>query len=198
MARRTPRATKMWVVTVDDHGNEKDGWVDIPEPDHFASDGLAKHSAMKTAYLSIALALSIFTPIGFGADQGDPAPIKAVIKYSAAPWDDSAYEILIPVPKIAEGSDPFIRIDIWGNPEFQKAKSFHFSNEGNHKDGGRAVFQSILNKSSPITLTGTVSFRALQKGQPVFGSFEFADPDGRTLKASFEATWGNKPLPYIR
>jgi hypothetical protein len=38
-----PRATKMWVVTVDDKGNEKDGhWVDIPEPNHFASDGFAQ------------------------------------------------------------------------------------------------------------------------------------------------------------
>jgi hypothetical protein len=33
----------MWVVTVDDDGNEKDGhWVDIPEPDHFTSDGFAQ------------------------------------------------------------------------------------------------------------------------------------------------------------
>ena len=39
---RTPRATKMWVVTVD-NGKEKDGhWVDIPEPDSFASDGFAQ------------------------------------------------------------------------------------------------------------------------------------------------------------
>jgi hypothetical protein len=38
-----PRATKMWVVTVDDKGKEKDGhWVDIPAPDHFASDGFAQ------------------------------------------------------------------------------------------------------------------------------------------------------------
>jgi hypothetical protein len=153
---------------------------------------------MKTVYLSLAFALFIFSAIVFGAPQGDPAPIKAVITYSAAPWDESAYEILIPVPNIAEGSNPFIRIDIWGNPEFQGAKSFHFSKEGNRKDGGRAAFQPILNKSLPVTLTGTVSFRALRKGHPVFGSFAFADPNGRTFKASFEATWGNKPLPYIR
>ena len=143
-------------------------------------------------------ALIILIIAAYATVTTSPAPIKAVINYSAAPWDDSAYEILIPVPRIAEGSDPFIRIDIWGNPEFQKAKSFHFSKEGNLKDGGRAVFQPILNKSLPVTLTGTVSFRALQKGQPVSGSFEFADPDGRMLKTSFEATWGNKPFPYIR
>src|SRR6266700_2962418 len=43
MAMRIPRATKMWVVTVDENGKEKDGhWVDIPEPDSFASDGFAQ------------------------------------------------------------------------------------------------------------------------------------------------------------
>lgn len=153
---------------------------------------------MKTAYRSLAFALLILPAIVFGAPEDAPTPIKAVINYSAAPWDDAAYEILIPTPKIAEGSDPFIRIDIWGNPEYQTAKSFHFSKEGSRKDGGRADFQTILNKSMPVTLTGTLSFRALQKGHPVFGSFEFVAPDGRRFKASFEAAWGNKPLPYIR
>jgi hypothetical protein len=39
-----PRATKMRVVTVDEHGKELGdaNWVDIPEPDHFASDGFAQ------------------------------------------------------------------------------------------------------------------------------------------------------------
>jgi hypothetical protein len=32
----------MWVVNVDRDGNESGGrWVDIPEPDHFASNGFA-------------------------------------------------------------------------------------------------------------------------------------------------------------
>ena len=164
---------------------------------------------MKTVYLShgipiivgaVRLAFALFIPnaIVVGATQSDPTPVKAVINYSAAPWDDAAYEILVPMQNIASGSDPSVRIDIWGNPEFQKAKSFHFSKEGDRKEGGRASFQSILNKSMPVTLTGTVSFKTLQKGHPVFGAFELAGPDGRTFKASFEATWGNKPLPYIR
>src|SRR5882757_3512765 len=39
----TPRATKMWVVTVDENGKEKDGrWVYTPAPDSFASDGFAQ------------------------------------------------------------------------------------------------------------------------------------------------------------
>jgi hypothetical protein len=41
--KSTPRFTKMWVVTVDENGKEKDGhWVDIPKPDRFASDGFAQ------------------------------------------------------------------------------------------------------------------------------------------------------------
>jgi hypothetical protein len=39
-----PRVTKMRVVTVDEDGKELGDakWVDIPEPDHFASDGFAQ------------------------------------------------------------------------------------------------------------------------------------------------------------
>ena len=39
-----PRATKMRVVTVDENGKELGDakWVDIPQPDHFASDGFAQ------------------------------------------------------------------------------------------------------------------------------------------------------------
>jgi hypothetical protein len=153
---------------------------------------------MKTLYRSLAFALFILAPIVSGAPQDAAMPIKAVINYSVAPWDDAAYEILIPVPKMAKDSDPYIRIDIWGNPEYQKAKSLHFSKEGSRKDGGRADFQSTLNKSMPVTLTGTVSFKALKKGHPVVGSFELVDPDGKKFKADFEATWGNKPPAYIR
>jgi hypothetical protein len=148
----------------------------------------------------IGFALTLFIPyaIVLGQTQSDPTPIKAVINYSTAPWDDAAYEILVPMTNISGSPNPFIIIYIWGNPGFQKPKSLQFSKVGDLKEGGRASFQPVLNRSMPITLTGTVVFRALQKGHPVFGTFDFASPDGRTFKASFEATWGNKPLPYIR
>jgi hypothetical protein len=36
------RASKMWVVTVDENGKETNGhWVDIPAPESFAHDGLS-------------------------------------------------------------------------------------------------------------------------------------------------------------
>ena len=152
----------------------------------------------KEQIIGFALALFIPYAIVLGQTQGDSTPIKAVINYSAAPWDAAAYEILIPMTNSSGSPNPFIIIYIWGNPEFQKPKSLQFSKEGDLKESGRASFQPILNKSMPVTLTGTVIFRALQKGHPVFGTFEFVAPDGRTFKGSFQATWGNKPLPYVR
>ena len=140
-------------------------------------------------------------PVIFGASQKDPLPIKAVINYSVAPWDGSAYEILIPLKDVPNSSNPFIRINIWGNPEFQKSEVFRFSGKdssGDSKESGRAAFQSVLNKSWPETLAGTVSFKTLEKGQPVFGTFDFVTADGRTFRGMFQAIWGNKPLSSIR
>jgi len=153
---------------------------------------------LKKGIIGFALALFIPYAIVLGQTQGDATPIKAVINYSVAPWDDAAYEIIIPLKNIPKSSNPAIAIDIWGNPEFQEAKSFRFSKDGGRKQGGGASFQPVLNQSLPVQLTGTVSFKALKKGQPVFGSFDFVSSDGRTFNGSFRADWGNKPLPYIR
>ena len=63
---------------------------------------------------------------------------------------------------------------------------------------GTVSFVVDGSQSMPVALTGVVSFRKLQKGHTVFGNFEFTAPDGKTFAANFEASWGNKPLPYIR
>lgn len=146
----------------------------------------------------LALIFFLCPGIVHAGQQGDPPPIKAVIRYSVAPWDGSAYEILIPMMSIPESSHASIRIDIWGNPEFQKAKTLRFSRQGTSKEAGRSSFQSGHDSSLPVSLTGTVTFRAIRNGKPVFGTFEFTAPDGRIFKASFQAGWGNKPPPYIR
>jgi hypothetical protein len=153
--------------------------------------------SLRKGISSVALTLCLYSNLGT-AGQDDRSPIKAVINYSAAPWDDAAYEIIVPIKKIPASSNPVIRIDIWGNPEFQEAKSFRFSKEGSQKEGGRASFQPVLNQSLPMELTGTVSFKALKKGYPVFDALEFVSSDGRMFNGSFKANWGNKQLPYIR
>jgi hypothetical protein len=158
---------------------------------------IRNHAIMKRTITLVSAWLALNSVL-LGANQDQPTVTKAVINYSVAPWDDAAYEILVPMPKVGEDSNPYVRIDIWGNPEYPKPTSLRFSKGSNRKEGGRATLQTVLNKSMPVDLTGVVSFRKLKKGHTVFGNFEFTAPDGKTFAASFEASWGNKPLPYIR
>ena len=129
---------------------------------------------------------------------------RATIYFSFAPWDGAAYDIEIPLEHADDGAQPFIRINIWGYPEFPKPKSIHFSGKedaggGPSRGDGRALFQSNLNRSIPETLVGSVSFKVLQHDCPVSGSYEFATLDGkRKFKGGFQATWGNKPPKVIR
>jgi len=128
----------------------------------------------------------------------------AVIYYSAAPWDGAAYAMEIPLEQTKEASQPVIRINIWGNPEFAEPKTLYFSGKedaggGPARGNGRASFQAILNKSWPENLAGSVSFRSLQKDQPVSGTYELATLDGKKkFKGNFQAAWGNKPMRVIR
>jgi hypothetical protein len=125
-------------------------------------------------------------------------PIKAVIDYSVAPWDGSAYEILMPLKNVPGSPNPFIRVDIWGNPQFQKVESIHFSGRSDPAERGRAVFQSALNESLPETLIGNISFETLQKGHPVTGTFDLSASGGKTFRGKFQAQWGNRPPQTIR
>lgn len=129
---------------------------------------------------------------------------RATIYYSAAPWDGAAYAMEIPLVRTSDASQPFIRINIWGNPEFMEAKTLYFSGKedpggGPSRGSGRASYQAVLNKSWPENLAGSVSFETLQKDHPVSGIYELATIDGKKkFKGNFRATWGNKPLKVIR
>lgn len=133
-----------------------------------------------------------------GENQKNLSEIKAVINYSVAPWDGTAYEILIPLKEVQGASNPFIRINIWGNPEFKKHQIYKFTGVYDSEERGKANFQPILNKSLPEILEGTVSFKSLQKGRPVLGTFDLMTLTGKVFKGEFKAVWGNKELPYIR
>lgn len=139
------------------------------------------------------------------ADAPAVGPVdQAIIYFSFAPWDGAAYDIEIPLERADDGAQPSIRINIWGYPEFPRPKTIHFSGKedpggGPTRGDGRALFQADLNKSTPERLVGSVSFKVLQNGFPVSGSYEFATLDGnRKFKGSFQAAWGNKPAKVIR
>lgn len=123
---------------------------------------------------------------------------KATILYSAAPWDDLAYELRVPLKAEGEASQPTIRINVWGNPEFEQPKTLQFSSTDDPMKIGRAIYQPIIDDSLPEALTGTVTFDRLKKGAPVSGNYDLATAKGRTFRGRFLAEWGNTPLPYIR
>jgi len=136
--------------------------------------------------------------------QASRPAYQATIYYSYAPWDGAAYDIEIPLEHGDDATQPNIRINIWGNPEFPEPKTIHFSGRedpggGPQKGDGRALFQATLNKTMPERLVGSISFNALKNDSPVSGSFEFASLDGgRKFKGNFQAVWGNKPAKFIR
>jgi hypothetical protein len=146
--------------------------------------------------------------VGFqlkAADAQAAAPAKpATIYFSFAPWDGAAYDLEIPLQNGADAAEPYIRIDIWGYPEFPDPETIHFTGKedaggGPSKGEGRALFQSNLNKSMPESLAGTVSFKTLKKDSPVLGGYELATMDGKKVfRGSFQALWGNKPPKVIR
>ncbi len=146
--------------------------------------------------------------LGFQLKAADapPAPNAnpATIYFSSAPWDGAAYDLEIPLEPLDDAAKPYLRISIWGYPEFPGPKTIHFtgmedSGGGPTKGEGTALFQPILNKSMPERLEGTVSFRILKRDSVVSGSYELASMDGRrVLKGSFEARWGNKIQAAIR
>ena len=84
------------------------------------------NQALMKRIVTLVSAWLILNTILLGDDQGKPAPIKAVINYSAAPWDDAAYEILVPMPKTGEASDLYIRIDIWVTPNLRSQQAYAF------------------------------------------------------------------------
>jgi hypothetical protein len=160
------------------------------------------------AFLTTGLASLIVCLVGSrlgAADAPGAGPVDhATIYFSSAPWDGAAYDIEIPLERVDDGAQPYIRINIWGYPEFPDPKAIHFSGEedpggGPLRGDGRALFQADLNKSPPERMAGSVSFKVLKSDSAVLGSYELATLDGkRKFKGNFQAAWGNKPTKVIR
>jgi len=122
--------------------------------------------------------------------------IAATILHSTAPWDDAACELLIPLGEPGQAPRPFLRIEIWGKPEFARPRTLSLSEESGPKGVGHASYQPELDASLPQVLTGTVRFEASAPGAPVAGAFSLSAPDGRRFEGEFRAAWGNaRQLP---
>jgi hypothetical protein len=160
------------------------------------------------AFLAYGLGWVIVCFNGLPARAGDSPAVdqkdQATIYFSFAPWDGAAYAIEIPLESADDRARPGIRINIWGNPEFQKPRTISFTGKedpggGPSRGDGRAIFQADFNKSMPERLEGSISFTSLQNNVPVSGSYEFATLDGkRKFRGRFQAVWGNGPPKVIR
>ncbi len=143
-------------------------------------------------------------PVGAADTPAAEPEGHATIYFSSAPWDGAAYAIGIPLKASDDAAQPNIRISIWGFPEFPESKTIRFSGKedsggGPARGDGIAYFQAILNKSMPMRLAGSISFKSLKYDTPVSGTYDLATVDGkRTFKGSFVAAWGNKPGGMIR
>lgn len=126
------------------------------------------------------------------------------IYYSAAPWDEAAYALTIPLSPSAQAAEPVLNINIWDNPEFLKGRTIRFSGKedpggGPDKGLGRASYQAVANKSLPENLAGSITFDVLLKGKPVSGRYDLKALDGkRRFRGRFRAVWGNEPPKAIR
>lgn len=145
---------------------------------------------------ALVFAVLVHSQAAIGKPPQDAPERKATIYYSAAPWDGAAYAIEIPLEPAEDAPKPVIAVNIWGNPEFLKPKTIHFSGKedpggGPNKGVGRASYQSIQNKSWPENLSGNIIFTTLQSGQAVSAAYNLTTAKGKKFKGSFRAIWGN-------
>lgn len=125
-----------------------------------------------------------------------PAAVyQATIAESSAPWDGLAYELLIPLPPDGQSNHPVVRVQLWGNPQFEKSTTLTITPTGGSNEPGRASYQTQLNQSLPQPLQGTITFQCLKKQGPVEGSLQLTGPKGLTVSGAFSARWGVSQLP---
>jgi hypothetical protein len=144
--------------------------------------------AAVTALLLWALAI----PVSFAGQSA----IGGTIDVSSAPWDGAAYALILSL----EPLDPpksVLRIDLWGHPASAGPLTVKFTGHedpggGPGRGEGRVSFQEILNKSSPVPLSGRVVFDRLEEGKPVTGHYELNTLDqSRGFKGFFRLRWGS-------
>ena len=108
---------------------------------------------------------------------------SATINRDCAPWDGTAFTVLIPYD-----STTAISISIWQSPDIKRPSSFSFPDET-----GQVGFAYILPKLDPLQqLNGEVSFWRVKEGLPVEGEFNFKTERGQQFKGRFKAQWGDQ------
>jgi hypothetical protein len=109
----------------------------------------------------------------------------AVIHRDCAPWDGSAFTVLVP---LHDGSS--LAISIYRSPEIKLPSSFSFPDESMRV--GNALLLSST--GSPEQLTGKVWFQHVDQGVPVEGRFRLQSETGTQFEGRFVAEWGDEMI----
>ena len=116
-------------------------------------------------------------------NQEDLAVLSATVNRDCAPWDGSAFTVLIPY-----NASTNILISIWQSPDIKLPVKYTFPDESMR--AGNAIFQSPSGEYEQ--LTGRVSFLRVDRERPVQGDFDLRDESGNQFRGKFIAEWGNE------
>ena len=136
-------------------------------------------------FIVIGLVILVFGIAWYTFSTRNQAAISvfpATINRDCAPWDGSAFTVSVPMKDGA-----IIYISIWQSPDISLPVTFSFPDET-----GQIGFAYILPELDPLQqLSGEVSFRRVEEGNPVEGEFDFTTESGRRFNGKFKAEWGN-------
>jgi hypothetical protein len=132
------------------------------------------------------LLISLSSACKFAPKRGAAAGqvFEAVINRDCAPWDGTAFTIMIRL--INEFSGSFIDISIWQDPDISFPITFSFPDETSRL--GKTVYRSSSGNSEP--LQGRVTLQGVQPGVPVEGEFSLTAARSGNFNGRFRAEWG--------
>jgi len=136
--------------------------------------------------ISVIVVVIAFSSIWFFyklTNQQSLQTFPATINRDCAPWDGSAFTILIP---LKEG----VRLAIasYQSPSIKLPVTFSFPDE-TMMVGNASL---LLQDDSIQPLRGKISFQGVEEGIPTKGKFDFFTETGEHLKGRFKAEWGNQ------
>jgi hypothetical protein len=116
-------------------------------------------------------------------DEVPTQTFPATINRDCAPWDGSAFTILIPISDKAN-----IAISIYQSPSIRRPMTFSFPDETMRVGNASLLFQD----NSSQQLSGRVFFQHVEQGVLTEGKFDLHTETGEQFKGRFQAEWGNE------
>jgi hypothetical protein len=137
-------------------------------------------------FISIGLLIlgaAVFTY--FTRNQPPSPSYPATVRRDCAPWDGAAFTLTI---SLNEGKT--ISVSIWQEPDLPLSRTFSFPDKTGQVGNASLFHTDALTES----LSGTVSFSAVNPANPVEGHFDLKDENGNAFKGTFRAEWNDQTM----